>query len=257
MLDHIAIDTHTHTILSGHAWSTLTENAKAAADRGLTGLCLTEHGPRIPGGAVDYLPAAQKMLPRRLFEIDIYQGTETNIVDFNGAIDIPMRFLDRTDFAIASLHDIVIKPGNSQQNTAGLIGALNHPFIDMLGHIDDAKVPCDFEAIILEAKKLGKIIEINNNSLLVRRGSEPNIIALAKLCMQHSVRICVSSDAHFWTMIGDVEPALKVLRYVGFPEELVANRSKEAFEQYLRDRKVRLENCGFSRNKPESIRIVK
>ena len=29
------LDLHTHTIFSGHAYSTLTENVKAAAERGL------------------------------------------------------------------------------------------------------------------------------------------------------------------------------------------------------------------------------
>ena len=42
---HIEVDTHTHTVLSGHAWSTLNENCIAASSRGLKGLCLTEHGP--------------------------------------------------------------------------------------------------------------------------------------------------------------------------------------------------------------------
>lgn len=41
------VDTHTHTILSGHAWSTLSENCRAAREKGMKGLCLTEHGPAI------------------------------------------------------------------------------------------------------------------------------------------------------------------------------------------------------------------
>ena len=37
----VAVDTHTHTILSGHAFSTLSENVAAAKARGLYGICLT------------------------------------------------------------------------------------------------------------------------------------------------------------------------------------------------------------------------
>ena len=36
-------DLHTHTIASGHAYSTVQEMAKAAADRGLELLGITEH----------------------------------------------------------------------------------------------------------------------------------------------------------------------------------------------------------------------
>ena len=39
------MDLHTHTIASGHAYSTLQENIAAARERGLKFLGLSEHGP--------------------------------------------------------------------------------------------------------------------------------------------------------------------------------------------------------------------
>ena len=57
------VDTHTHTILSGHAWSTLSENCRAAREKRMKGLCLTEHGPAIECGAPSYIPHNQRMLP--------------------------------------------------------------------------------------------------------------------------------------------------------------------------------------------------
>lgn len=234
MLTKILVDTHTHTVLSGHAWSTLRENVVAARERGLAGLCLTEHGPRIPGGGPEYVPAAQNMLPKTIEGIRVYMGTEANIVDFEGALDISARFLSRTEFAIASIHDIVMEPGESVRNTQALLGALNTDRIDMLGHIDDPKVPCEMETVVLEAKRLGKLVEINNNSLAVRRNSEANILKLAKLCMKHEVRVCISSDAHFDAMIGAVENAVNMLNRLAFPEELVLNRTFEAFDAYIK-----------------------
>ena len=43
MLKHmqIAVDAHTHTVMSGHAWSTITENCRAAAEKGLSAICMT------------------------------------------------------------------------------------------------------------------------------------------------------------------------------------------------------------------------
>ncbi len=45
----IVIDTHTHTIASGHAYSTVLENALAAKNKGLELLCITDHAPEMPG----------------------------------------------------------------------------------------------------------------------------------------------------------------------------------------------------------------
>ena len=42
----IAIDTHSHTIASGHAYCTIREMASAAAKKGLQGLAITEHAQR-------------------------------------------------------------------------------------------------------------------------------------------------------------------------------------------------------------------
>ena len=45
----VLIDAHTHTVASGHAYSSLQEMAKAAADMELEVLGITEHGPSVPG----------------------------------------------------------------------------------------------------------------------------------------------------------------------------------------------------------------
>ena len=45
----IEIDTHAHTLVSGHAYNTIREMAQMAAEKGLKGLALTEHAPAMPG----------------------------------------------------------------------------------------------------------------------------------------------------------------------------------------------------------------
>ena len=45
----ILLDVHTHTIASGHAFSSLQEMAKSAAEKRLRLLGITEHTPGIPG----------------------------------------------------------------------------------------------------------------------------------------------------------------------------------------------------------------
>ena len=43
-------DLHTHTIASGHAYSTINEIAAEAARRQLRLIGMTDHGPALPGG---------------------------------------------------------------------------------------------------------------------------------------------------------------------------------------------------------------
>ena len=47
--EQILLDVHTHTIASGHAFSSLQEMVHAAAEKGLQILGITEHAPAIPG----------------------------------------------------------------------------------------------------------------------------------------------------------------------------------------------------------------
>lgn len=45
----IYLDLHTHTVVSGHAYSTLNENIAAAKENGLTIYGVSDHTPKMPG----------------------------------------------------------------------------------------------------------------------------------------------------------------------------------------------------------------
>jgi histidinol phosphatase-like PHP family hydrolase len=45
------IDTHTHTIASGHAYNTIDEMTRYAGSIGLLNLAITEHAPQMPGSS--------------------------------------------------------------------------------------------------------------------------------------------------------------------------------------------------------------
>ncbi len=243
MLDRIEVDTHTHTVLSGHAWSTLRENAVAGASFGLLGMCLTEHGPAISPAIPPFLTlTGRKMLPPEIAGLQMFYGVEANITGPDGGLDLGDGMLAASQWTIAAMHGECMKVGGEEENTAACLAALRHPCVDMLGHIDDARTPCRFETLVREAGERGKIIEINNNSLRNRRGSIPRVEEIARLCGRHDVRVAVSSDAHFDEMIGRVWPALELLGKVGFPDELVVNRTLAAFRAYQEEREERMKS---------------
>lgn len=80
----VEIDTHTHTLASGHAYNTLNEMAQAAADKGLKGLAITEHAPEMPGTCHLFYFQNLRIVPRKKYGIELLLGTELNIMNAAG-----------------------------------------------------------------------------------------------------------------------------------------------------------------------------
>lgn len=239
---NIEIDTHTHTVLSGHAHSTIMENAAAAARKGLKGIVMTDHGPAIHAAPPDYNIGTYAYLPDRMEGVRVYGGIEANILDRKGNIDIREKYLKRLEFAIAGMHEVVIVTAGKKKDTDAIIAALNNKYVDMISHPDNPSYELDYEAVVKEAARQGKLLEVNDHSYEYRDGGIGNARVMLALCMDQGVRVAVSSDAHSAYGIGKFNAALKQLADMGFPESLVVNSSAERFERYLAERRKRIES---------------
>ena len=161
---NIEIDTHTHTVLSGHAHSTLIENAAWAKKAGLSGFVVTDHGPAIPGAPPDFNLSTLRYLPESIDGVRVYHGIEANIVDFEGTLDIREKYLQLTEFAIAGIHEAVICSGGRNRDTDAVIAALQNRYIDTISHPDNPSYSLDYEAVVREAARLSKLLEVNDHS---------------------------------------------------------------------------------------------
>lgn len=233
------VDPHIHTVVSGHSWSTLNDYVQQALLNGMKGFCIAEHGPDTPNGPPEFTPQSQLMLPDLYKGIRMFKGLEADILDYEGKLDVRDKYLRCLEFCIASIHSFCLKGGSESENTDAYRGVLANPYVDMIGHPDDPRVPCDLEALVLETKKYNKIIELNNKSLTPHRESSENTYKMISLCKKHDVRICVSSDAHWHEMLGDFALSAKLLEDIGFPAELIMNESLERFQEYVEERKSR------------------
>lgn len=230
------LDAHTHTIASGHAYSTLMENVDYAASAGLKLIGITDHGPAMAGGTKPAYFLNFNVIPREIKGVKIKMGAELNILDYDGRVDLDKFYLERMDYAIASLHPPCIPFGTLEENTNAILRAMENPYIKILGHPGDPRYPIDCEAIVNKSEETGTLIEINNSSLIpngFRKGSEAYITEILKLCLKKQLPIILASDAHFCTHIGDFGYALKLLEEIGFPDELVVNTSLEMLEKYI------------------------
>lgn len=230
------LDAHTHTIASGHAYSTLLENVNYAAEKGLELVGITDHAPAMEGSFGSAYFINFGVIPREINGVKVRMGVELNIIDYDGNVDLPDFYLERMDYAIASLHPPCIPFGTLEQNMNAIFKVMENKYVKILGHPGDPRYPIDCEALVKKSAETGTLIEINNASLVpngFRGGSEKYIFDILKLCKKMEVPVIAASDAHFCTHIGDFTYVEKMFEQAEFPEELVVNRSVEKFEKYI------------------------
>lgn len=226
-----ALDVHTHTIASGHAYSTLMENAKAASEKGIKVLGTTEHGCAMPHAPHIWYFNNYKVLPREMFGITMLYGVEANIKDYDGNLDMDDATLSQMDVVIGSIHaGAVFEVGSIEENTRAFIKTIESGKVDILGHIGNPQVPINFEEVIKSAKEHNVLIEINNSSFTTSRvGSLENCTKVASICKKLGTKIIINSDAHFCTKIGEFKEACSMLKSIDFPEELIINKNPDEF----------------------------
>lgn len=232
---NLIADTHTHTIASTHAYSTLTEMVHAAAERGLFAVAVTDHGPDMPGAPGRWYFHNLKVIPRKMEGVFVLRGEETNVVDFDGHTDLTPEDTFCLDWVVASMHEVTMRdkfPTEDKVTNAWLKIAEN-PLVRVIGHSGSERYRYDYEAVLPVFARNGKLVELNEATFSGRNASIPNCTEIMKLCKKHGVEIIVNSDAHFSAQVGRFDRSLRLLREIDFPEELVVNASVERFHSYL------------------------
>jgi putative hydrolase len=233
----LELDTHCHTVASGHAYSTVKEYAEEAAEKRLKLIAITDHAPKMPGSCTELHFLNIKSLPKTLFGVELYRGVELNILNDFGEIDLREGVLKQMDMAIASLHLPCIPPGDAAYNTRAVINAMKNPWIRIIGHLGDPRYPMDIEKVLHTAKKTGTVIELNEKSSDensgVRIGGAALVYEIAKLCAEKEINVVLGSDAHFYQDIGKLENAAAIAEKAQLPERLILNTSVERFKEVM------------------------
>lgn len=233
-------DLHVHTVASGHAYSTVLENARAAANRKLAMIALTDHGPAMPGGPHKYHFGNQACIPPEMFGVRVLKGIEANVIDRQGTLDLEDNRLAKLDIVLAGLHTLCAPYGTEAENTEMMINAIKNPWVDVIVHPGNPEYPIDALAVVQAAIQYDVALEINNSSLTVsRRGSKPYCHNIACLAKQFGAKIIVGTDSHFAWSVGDFSAAAKLLADTDISPELVLNTSADRILQHLRRRQNR------------------
>jgi len=231
------VDLHCHTIASGHAYSTIKENAEVAAQKGLKMIAITDHGPALGEPISTYYFGNMTVIPRQIEGVYILRGVEANILDVDGTLDLPERFLKKLDIVLAGLHNDCFSGKTVEDNTKAIIAAMKNPYVDVIVHPGNPAFPIEIDKFVEAAKELNVHIEINNSSFIgSRKGSEENCLMIAKKAAAIGAKVCLGSDAHFCFDVGNLEKANEIVEKAGILEDNILNTSVDKVVNFLKSK---------------------
>ncbi|OGJ87874.1 MAG: hypothetical protein A2268_00750 [Candidatus Raymondbacteria bacterium RifOxyA12_full_50_37] len=178
-------DTHAHTNYADGADS-IEAMAEQAQRNGLHCFALTEH-VRANGLTYDYTAFAQQVTACSGKDFMAINGTETKVLDAQGALDISPELAHASNLRIASFHDRM----TPEMHRTAVRAMLRNPLIDIWGH------PCALDAdytidewisLCLLAKQNGVVIEVSNRY--------PMPAALFDILKESGCGYLYASDAH-------------------------------------------------------------
>ncbi len=236
----IAADLHMHTLVSNHAFNTITEMAHRARELGLYAIAVTDHAPKLPDSPHPWYFFSMTRLPEQIEGVWVLKGVELNVCDAGGGIDFPQRDMERLrlDWVIASIHsDALGQPSMTEDEATRLwLNIARNPYVDCIGHSESRAFRYDYDTVTKVFARERKVVEINANSPIVRPGNEDNMRELALACKRNGTRIAVNSDAHSIYNLGRFDTVLPMLREIDFPKELIVNASRENLIAVLKER---------------------
>jgi DNA polymerase (family 10) len=196
-LEDLQGDLHCHTTASDGTAS-IEQMAVAARDAGYSYLAITDHSASMGFGS-DVSPEhlkeqIEKIRSTEVEGIELLAGSEVNVLP-DGSLDYEDALLEQLDWVVASVHTSFRMP--AKEMTERIIRAVEHPLVDMIGHISGRKIErrrpyeFDLERVLEAAASTGTMIEINSSP--DRR--DINEVG-ARAAAAKGIPIVINCDAH-------------------------------------------------------------
>ena len=231
------VDTHTHTLASSHAYSTIHDYIAEAKRKGIVLFATTDHGPDMADAPHYWHFVNMRIWPRLVDGIGILRGIEANIKNTDGEIDCTGPMLTSLDLILAGFHEPVFPPQDKDTNTAAMIATIASGNVHIISHPGNPKYPIDIQAVAQAAAKHRVALEINNSSFVhSRKGSEANCRDVAAAVRDAGGMVALGSDSHTAFTLGDFSECLKVLNDVNFPEAQILNVTPRRMLDFLESR---------------------
>lgn len=192
-------DLHTHTSRTdGHA--TIEEMVDAARSLGYEYIAVTDHSQRLAmthGLNESDLAQQIEMIDKtneNLKEFRILKGIEVDILE-DGTLDLADNILKRLDLTVCSVHSKLNL--SRKRQTERVLRAMENPYFTILAHPTGrlinrrAPIEIDMERILIKAKELCRVVEIN---------SYPDRLDMndvhCRMAKEMGVKVSINTDAH-------------------------------------------------------------
>ncbi|MFW6270619.1 MAG: PHP domain-containing protein [Bacillota bacterium] len=244
----IEADLHTHTIHSGHAYSTVDELAKTASQKGLKLIAVTDHGPNMPDGPYQYYFNNITILPEVIYGVRILKGVEANILD-QGKLDLGAETLNKLDFVAAGIHyNTGHNLSNKKDCTSAIINAIKSSQVDMVTHPVNNYYQIDLKKVVQAAASYGVILEVNassyNPSKSSSRANRKMTLKLIQMAQEFNVYLSLNSDAHFHQEVGDISYLKSIINESNLKKNQVINTSYKQILKLLSIKPKKMEGIG-------------
>jgi putative hydrolase len=238
----IFADYHTHTIYS-HGKGTIRENVESAIKKGLKEIAICDHGPSHVGFGVkrkNFKKIREEIdkLNQEYKQIKILMGVESNIIGYDGEIDVNDEIIELIDILLVGFHFGAMPKSISdaynmfilnylgrfskeiakkarKMNTKAVINAINRYDIDLITH-PGAKVDIDTRELAKAASQRGTALEINASHGFLT-------LEYLKIAMEENVKFLISSDAHRPEDVGNVDSAIQRALKAGLKTDRIKN----------------------------------
>lgn len=238
----LEIDLHVHSLFSKCGIHTALELIERAKALGMKGLAITDHGPA-QGGRLNspFYERFESPYP----DLKLLKGVECNILDIEGTLDLPKKYVPHIDIALAGIHscmggglwDTLL---NKDQLTSAVCSAIeSYPELDIITHLNDIRYPVDFNDVARCAERKGVALELNNSRLKGRRvrSTVKETLGLIRACKEAGCLVAICSDAHAVNELGGDETITPLLAQENFPKELIMTRSAESVMAFIESRR--------------------
>lgn len=236
-------DYHTHTKYSrrNHGKGTVEEQVKAAVEKGLAQVAITDHGFNqvLYGVRRSDIPKLRAEIEeaKERYPIEVLLGVEANLISARGDIDIVESDYENLDILLCGYHKLckgvkkrdffflfknllssvfhITSKRQRERNTNAYINAMKNYDIDVLTHLNHG-CKVDVQKVAKVAKETNTYIELNGKRL----GMSDKEIMIA---YKEGVKFIINSDAHSPKRVGDCHLGLEAMLRLGIPESAVVN----------------------------------
>jgi DNA polymerase (family 10) len=218
--------------------NTIEELAKAAIDRGLEYLVISDHSQSAfyaQGLSVDRILAQHQLideLNEKLYPFKIFKSIESDILN-DGRLDYNDDILKRFDLVIASVHSNLKM--NEEKAMSRLITAIENPYTTILGHMT-GRLLLSRPGYPLDHKKIIDACAANN--VVIELNAHPSRLDIdwryIDYVLKKNVHISIDPDAHQIDGFNDLEYGVSVAQKAMVKKQNnLSSFNLEQFEKYL------------------------